>query len=110
VGRPQRRNRHALASDVVTDEDLATLRLQAAAGDQDAVAQLVELAGERGDLDELRRLAAGGNTDAADILVELAGERGDLDELRRLAASGHTDAADVLEELTDDENAQGDEE
>jgi hypothetical protein len=80
----------------VTDEDLAMLRLQAAAGDQDAVAQLVELAGERGDLDELRRLAAGGNTDAADILVELAGERGDLDELRRLVASGHTDAADVL--------------
>ena len=67
-------------------------------------AQLVELAGERGDLDELRRLAADGNTDAVDLLVELAGEREDLDELRRLAASGSTDAADVLAELTDDED------
>ena len=38
-----------------------------------------------------------------DLLVELAGEREDLDELRRLAASGNTDAADVLAELTDDE-------
>ena len=68
------------------------------------MAQLVELAGERGDLDELRRLAADGNTDAMDLLVEAAGEREDLDELRRLAASGNTDAADVLAELTDDED------
>ena len=77
----------------MTDQDLVELRAQAAVGDLDAVAQLVELAGERGDLDELRRLAADGNTDAMDLLVEAAGEREDLDELRRLAASGNTDAA-----------------
>ena len=92
----------------MTDEELVELRAQAADGDLNAVAQLVELAGERGDLDELRRLAADGNTDAVDLLVELAGEREDLDELRRLAASGSTDAADVLAELTDDED-DGDE-
>ena len=72
--------------------------------DLDAVAQLVELAGERGDMDELRRLAAGGNTDAVDLLVELADEREDLDELRRLAASGNRDAADILSELADEED------
>jgi hypothetical protein len=55
----------------MTEEELVELRAQAAAGDQDAIAQLVELAGERGDLDELRRLAAGGNTDAAEVLAEL---------------------------------------
>lgn len=37
-----------------------------------------------------------------DQLVELAGERGDLDELRRLADSGNRDAADVLAELADE--------
>ena len=95
--------------EVMTDEELVELRAQAADGDLNAVAQLVELAGERGDLDELRRLAADGNTDAVDLLVELAGEREDLDELRRLAASGSTDAADILAELTDDED-DGDEE
>jgi len=59
------------------DPDLVTLRQQAERGDQDAVDQLVELAGERGDLDELRKLADRGSSDAVDILVELAGERGD---------------------------------
>jgi hypothetical protein len=57
------------------DPDLVTLRQQAERGDQDAVDQLVELAGERGDLDELRKLADRGSSDAVDILVELAGER-----------------------------------
>lgn len=57
--------------------EVADLRGRAAAGDTDAADQLVELAGERGDLDELRRLAAAGNRDAADVLVELAGERGE---------------------------------
>src|ERR1700691_4983666 len=59
------------------DPDQVTLRQQAERGDQDAVDQLVELAGERGDLDELRKLADRGSSDAVDILVELAGERGD---------------------------------
>ncbi len=84
----------------MTDKEPVDLRAQAASGDLDAVAQLVELAGERGDLDELRRLAAAGSSDAVDILVELAGEREDLGELRRLAAAGSRDAADVLAELT----------
>ena len=43
-----------------------------------------------------------------DLLVELAGEREDLEELRRLAASGSRDAADVLAELTDDEDEDED--
>ena len=55
----------------MADPDLHQLRQQADGGDRDALDQLVELAGERGDLDELRRLAAGGNQDAADVLAEL---------------------------------------
>ena len=62
---------NARTLEALTDEELAALRTRAAAGDHDAIAQLVELAGEREDLDELRRLAASGNTDAADILAEL---------------------------------------
>lgn len=81
--------------------ELSHLRERAARGDPDAVAELIQLAGEQGDLDELRRLAGAGHRDAADELVQLAGERGDLDELRRLAAAGNRDAADVLAELTD---------
>ena len=53
------------------DPDLAELRQQAVRGDQDAVDQLVELAGERGDLEELRRLAARGHQDAVEVLAEL---------------------------------------
>jgi hypothetical protein len=86
----------------VHDPDLVELRQQAGRGNNDAVAQLVELAGERGDFDELRALADGGSSDAVDVLVELAGERGDRSELRRLAASGHQDAVDVLAELDGD--------
>ena len=71
-------------------------------GDSDAIDQLVELAGERGDLEELRGLADRGNSDAVDVLVELAGTRGDRDELRRLATGGNQDAAEVLAELDDD--------
>jgi hypothetical protein len=41
----------------MTDQDLLDLQARAATGDRDAVDQLVELAGERGDMDELRRLA-----------------------------------------------------
>jgi hypothetical protein len=55
-------------------------------------------------MDELRRLADSGNTDAVDQLVELAGERGDMDELRRLADSGNRDAADVLAELAEEQD------
>jgi hypothetical protein len=58
----------------MADDELLDLRARAAGGDQDAVDQLVELAGERGDLDELRRLADGGNRDAADVLAELSEE------------------------------------
>jgi hypothetical protein len=59
----------------MTDQELSELREQAAHGDHDAVDQLVELAGERGDLDELRRLADGGSTDAAEVLAELTDEQ-----------------------------------
>jgi hypothetical protein len=86
----------------VTD-DLASLREAAAEGDRDAVDQLVELAGERGDVEELRRLADSGHDDAVAVLVELAGEREDVPELRRLAAAGSSDARDVLVELLGDD-------
>ena len=58
----------------MTDQDLEELRARAATGDRDAVDQLVELAGERGDVEELRRLAEGGNSDVADMLTELEEE------------------------------------
>jgi hypothetical protein len=87
----------------VSDQEYSDLQARATNGDRDAIDQLVELAGERGDLGELRRLADAGSRDAVDQLVELAGERGDLDELRRLADAGSRDAADVLLELDDGE-------
>ena len=83
----------------MSEDELTELRALAAAGDSDAVAQLVELAGERGDLDELRRLAAEGSKDAVDVLVEVAGEQGNVEELRRLAEQGNRDAADLLTEM-----------
>ena len=58
----------------MADQELMDLRARAAHGDRDAVDQLVELAGERGDLDELRHLADSGSTDAADALAELTDE------------------------------------
>jgi hypothetical protein len=61
----------------MSDDGLLDLRARAETGDQDAVDQLVELAGERGDMDELRRLADSGNRDAADVLAELAEEQDD---------------------------------
>ena len=54
------------------------------------------------DLSELRARAANGDRDAVDELIELAGERGDMDELRRLADNGSRDAADQLAELGDE--------
>ena len=95
-------SRDATGVPTVLDPDLVELRQRAERGNQDAVDQLVELAGERGDLDELRKLADRGSRDAVDILVELAGERGDRDELRHLAASGSQDAVEVLAELDED--------
>ncbi len=61
----------------MNDPELPELRERAARGDRDAVDQLVELAGERGDSDELRRLAAAGSRDAADVLSELEDQNGD---------------------------------
>jgi hypothetical protein len=86
----------------MTDPELSILRERAERGDSDAIDQLVELAGERGDMDELRRFADRGNSTAADELVQLATELEDLDELRRLADNGNSDAADQLAELTDE--------
>jgi hypothetical protein len=88
---------------VMSDAELAHLRDRAARGDEDAAAQLVELAGEREDAYELRLVVESGNTDAMDELVRLAAERGDLDELRRLAAVGDQDAVDVLDELYEED-------
>jgi hypothetical protein len=88
----------------MSDPDLAGLRERAANGDQDAVGELVESAGERGDLSELRRLADAGSSDAVDVLVELAAEREDVAELRRLADAGSSDAADVPAELSGGDN------
>ena len=80
----------------------AGLRERAAKGDRDAVDELIELAGERGDLAELRRLGDLGYRDAVDELVQRASELDDLTELRRLADEGNADAADVLHELTEE--------
>lgn len=55
------------------------------------------------ELEELRAKAGSGGPDAVDELVQLAGERGDLEELRRLAANGSSDAADVMTELSEDQ-------
>ena len=51
--------------------DLSVLRERADRGDEDAVDQLIELAGEQGNLEELRRLADQGNTTAGEMLAEL---------------------------------------
>jgi hypothetical protein len=51
---------------------------------------------------ELRRLADAGSSDAVDELVQLAGERGDTAALRRLADQGIRDAADMLTELAEE--------
>ena len=59
----------------MSDADWVDLRARAAGGDQDAVDQLVELAGERGEMGELRRLADAGSRDAVEVLAELEEER-----------------------------------
>ncbi len=99
--------RVALEGRAMSDPDLCELRKRAQQGDIDAVGQLVELAGERGDFVELRRLADEGSSDASDVLVELAGERRDRNELRRLASGGNQDAADVLAELDEESTDDG---
>ena len=57
----------------MTEPDLSALRERADNGDADAVDELIELAGEQGNLDELRRLADNGNTTAAEQLTEFDG-------------------------------------
>ncbi len=89
-------------ADPMTAPHYARLRERAVKGDRNAVDELIELAGERGDVAELRRLSDLGWTTATDELVQLAGELGDLAELRRLAEEGNRDAADLLQEYTAD--------
>jgi hypothetical protein len=88
---------------VMDESELSVLRERAESGDRDAVDQLIELAGERGDLDELRRFADQGNTTASDQLIEVASEQGNLGELRRLADQGNTIASDQLIELASEQ-------
>jgi hypothetical protein len=91
----------------MTDHDLVDLRALAASGDQDAVDQLVELAGERGDMDELRRLADSGSRDAADVLAEVDKTRIVTYAYRHTYAQRHADAGvpiDVLADLLDHRN------
>ena len=83
----------------MTESEFAALRERAARGDPDAVDELIELAGEHGDLAELRRLSDLGNTTATDELIQLASEHGDLAELRRLSDLGNTTATDELIQL-----------
>jgi hypothetical protein len=52
----------------MTESEFAALRERAARGDPDAVDELIELAGEHGDLAELRRLSDLGNPTATDEL------------------------------------------
>lgn len=87
----------------MSDAELEYLREQVALGDEEAAAQLVELAGEREDAYELRLIAESGGTDAMDQRVQLATESGDVDELRRLEARGNPDAAEVLDELYEED-------
>ena len=87
----------------MSDAELAYLRERAARGDEDAAAQLVELAGERLDSYELKLLAEGGSTDAMDESVQRAAEKGDIDETWRLAAAGDQDAVEVLDDLYDED-------
>ena len=82
----------------MNESDLSALWERVENGDVDTVDELIELAGEQGNLDELRRLAEQGNSTAADVLIEL-GEHGNLDELRRLAEQGNSTAAEQLTEL-----------
>jgi hypothetical protein len=53
------------------ESDRSVLRERAESGDKEAVDQLIELAGELGNLDELRRLADQGNTTASEVLRDL---------------------------------------
>ncbi|MFI6507627.1 hypothetical protein ACIBCT_08485 [Streptosporangium sp. NPDC050855] len=55
-------------------QDPDGLRRLAEAGNRDAVAELAEIAGERGDVAELRRLAEAGSDHAAEIPADLAGD------------------------------------
>jgi len=56
---------------LMDEPDQSVLRERAENGDADAVDQLIELAGEQGNLEELRRLADQGNTTASEVLREL---------------------------------------
>ena len=56
---------------VMDESDLSVLRERAEGGDKEAADQLIELAGEQGNLEELRRLADQGNTTASEMLGEL---------------------------------------
>jgi hypothetical protein len=58
----------------MTEPELSALRQRAVDGEHDAADQLIESAGERGDLAELRRLSDLGNATATDQLRELAWE------------------------------------
>src|SRR5664279_748365 len=51
---------------IMTDPDLAALRERADNGSAEAADELIELAGERGDIDELRRLSDRGNGTATE--------------------------------------------
>jgi hypothetical protein len=56
---------------VIDESDPSVLRERADGGDEDAVDQLIELAGGHGNLAELRRLADQGNSTAGEMLAEL---------------------------------------
>ena len=87
----------------MSDAEFEELKELAAHGDEDAVAPLLEIAGEREDANELRILAEGGGTNAMDERVQLATEAGDVDELRQLEAEGNPDATEVLDELYEED-------
>jgi hypothetical protein len=68
----------------MTEPDLSAPREQVENGDMDAVDELIELAGEQGNLDQLQRLTEQGNTTTADVLIELAGEQGNATAAEQL--------------------------
>lgn len=93
----------------MSDVDYGDLPARAHSGERDAIDQLIELAGEAGDVELLRTLADAGHSDAVDVLVELATERHDLRELRRLADKGSRDAADQLLEFEEGDDSASEE-
>jgi hypothetical protein len=88
------------------DDREALRRLIEEEGDEDAAAQLVELAVAEEDLDLLRSLVDSGVDQAGGALAQMAAEQHDIATLKWLVDADHDEAAVLLGEIAD---ASGDE-